>query len=133
VFSLTHTHWFVLAYAHAEVAEGLPYNHKADVYSFGIILWELTAGKKPFVGLNRESFYERIVHGGERPPLNKKWPTELRQLIKECWDVDINSRPNFGEILERMEALLSKERGGGKAKGRLGRISGLIDRHSTWF
>jgi serine/threonine protein kinase len=130
---LSHTHCFSLWHAHTEVAEGLPYNHKADVYSFGIILWELNAGKKPFVGLSRELFYERIVHGGERPPLNKRWPTELCQLIKDCWDVDIDSRPNFGEIVDKMEALLSKEKDGGKGKGRLGRISGLIDRHSTWF
>lgn len=116
-----------------EVAEGLPYNHKADVYSFGIILWEMNAGKKPFVGLNRESFYERIVHGGERPSLNKKWPLELCQLMKDCWNVDIDSRPCFGEILEKLDSLLSKEKAGGKSKGRLGRISGLIDRHSTWF
>jgi serine/threonine protein kinase len=122
-----------LRYMAPEVAEGLPYNHKADVYSFGIILWELNAGKKPFVGLNRESFYERIVHGGERPSLNKKWPPELCQLIKDCWGADIDSRPTFGEVIERIDALLSKEKAGGKGKGRLGRISGLIDRHSTWF
>ncbi|KAG7349728.1 protein tyrosine kinase [Nitzschia inconspicua] len=122
-----------LRYMAPEVAEGLPYNHKADVYSFGIILWELNAGKKPFVGLNRESFYERIVHGGERPPLNKKWPAELCQIIKSCWNVDVESRPTFGEIVEMMDSLLSKEKAGGKGRGRLGRISGLIDRHSTWF
>ncbi len=116
-----------------EVAEGLPYNHKADVYSFGIILWELNAGKKPFVGLNRESFYERIVHGGERPPINKKWPQELCQLIMDCWNVDIDSRPTFGEIVGRIDALLSREKTGGKNKGRMGKIAGLIDRHSTWF
>lgn len=122
-----------LRYMSPEVAEGLPYNHKADVYSFGIILWELNAGKKPFVGLNRESFYERIVHGGERPSINKKWPLELSQLIQDCWNEDIGSRPTFAEILERVDALLFKEKAGGKGKKRLGKLSGLINRHSTWF
>jgi hypothetical protein len=52
-----------------EVADALPYNHKVDVYSFGVILWELNVVKKPFAGLNRELFYERVIHGGERPVL----------------------------------------------------------------
>ncbi|OEU21692.1 kinase-like protein [Fragilariopsis cylindrus CCMP1102] len=58
-----------LRYMAPEVAEGLPYNHKADVYSFGIILWEMNAGKRPFNGLGRDTFYEQVVHGGGRPRL----------------------------------------------------------------
>merc|ERR1712003_417147 len=72
-----------LRYMAPEVADGLPYNYGADVYSFGIILWELHAGKKPFDGLDRDLFYERIVHGGERPPLYRKWPMELTSLMSE--------------------------------------------------
>jgi serine/threonine protein kinase len=116
-----------------EVADALPYNHKADVYSFGIILWELNSGKKPFVGLNRELFYERVVHGGERPPLNKKWPSELCKVISDCWDAEIENRPSFREVVERIDSLLSKEKEGGVSKRTLRRISGMIDRHSTWF
>lgn len=122
-----------LRYMAPEVAEALPYNHKADVYSFGMILWELNAGKKPFVGLNREMFYERVVHGGERPSLNKKWPPELCQLISECWDAEIENRPNFGNIVQRLDGLLLKEKEGGSKKSISRRISGMIDRHSTWF
>jgi serine/threonine protein kinase len=103
------------------------------VYSFGIILWELNSGKKPFHGLNREKFYEVVVYGGDRPPLNKKWPQELCKLISDCWDTDIDNRPSFGNIVERVDALLSKEKEGGVSKRTLRRISGMIDRHSTWF
>ncbi|CAJ1944437.1 unnamed protein product [Cylindrotheca closterium] len=126
-----------LRYMAPEVAEGLPYNQKADVYSFGIILWEMNAGKKPYHGLNREQFYEVVIHGGDRPPLNKKWPQALCSLIADCWDTDLDKRPHFSEVGERLDALLSNEKGkgksGGKSKGPLRRISGMIDRHSTWF
>lgn len=101
-----------LRYMAPEVAEGLPYNHTADVYSFGIILWELNATKKPYEGLNRELFYERIVHGGERPPLSKKWPIELTSLMSECWDTDMFNRPKFRDIVRRLDKLIIKERGG---------------------
>ena len=128
-----------LRYMAPEVAEGLPYNSSADVYSFGIILWELNSSKKPFEGLNRDLFYERIVHGGERPPLNRKWPRELSNLMSECWDADLHNRPTFHDIVRRLDAMLEKEKGGinptikPKRKQLLPKISGMIDRHSTWF
>jgi hypothetical protein len=93
----------------------------------------MNVAKKPFVGLNRELFYERVVHGGERPALNKKWPPELCSLITECWDADLEKRPEFEECVERIDLLLSKEKDGGGRKNTLRRISGMIDRHSTWF
>jgi len=120
-----------------EVADALPYNHMADVYSYGIILWELNAAKKPFDGLNREMFYERVVHGGERPPLHKKkWPRELTSLMSECWDADMRNRPKFRDIVTRLDDMLNQEKGGTSAKKKnqfLPKISGMIDRHSTWF
>lgn len=118
----------------------MPYNHKADVYSYGIILWEMNAGKKPFDGLNREMFYERVVHGGERPPLNKKWPEELRNLMTACWDAEMEKRPTFREIVEKIDSMLEHEKVVGpgtavkkKVSNTVRRISGIIDRHSTWF
>jgi hypothetical protein len=76
------------------------------------------------------------VHGGERPPLNKKWPAELISLICDCWSEKIESRPTFDEVVERIDKMLGKEKGAGaasKTKNPLGRLSGMIDRHSTWF
>lgn len=126
---------FPIMVAPTEVADALPYNFRADVYSFGIILWELNAGKKPFDGLNRELFYERVVHGGERPPLHRKWSKDLTTLMSECWDADMNNRPRFRDIVMRLDALLDKDKGGSltKKKQFLPKISGMIDRHSTWF
>jgi serine/threonine protein kinase len=128
-----------LRYMAPEVADALPYNSSVDVYSFGVILWELNSFKKPFEGLNRELFYERIVHGGERPPLSRKWPLELTKLMTECWDADMRNRPKFKEIVARLDEMLEREKGGtpGAKKPLLpsitGKITGMIDRHSTWF
>jgi len=126
-----------LRYMAPEVAEGLPYNHKADAYSFGIIFWEMNAGKRPFNGLSRDTFYEQVVHGGGRPHLSKKWPAELNKLVSDCWNVDVDVRPTFGQIVDRIDDLLTNEKGGKHTKigGKktLRRLSGIIDRHSTWF
>jgi serine/threonine protein kinase len=125
-----------LRYMAPEVADGLPYNGSADVYSFAIILWELNSIKKPFEGFTRDLFYERVVHGGERPSLSRKWPRELTSLMTECWDADVHNRPRFRDIVRRLDALLEKEKGGTaavKKKQFLPKISHMIDRHSTWF
>jgi serine/threonine protein kinase len=131
-----------LRYMAPEVAEGLPYNHKADVYSFGIIFWEMNAGKRPFAGLSRDTFYEQVVYGGGRPHLGRKWPSELNKLLTDCWSVDVDTRPTFGEIVDTIDDLLTNEKGGssgnagtkgGSAKKVIKRVSGIIDRHSTWF
>jgi serine/threonine protein kinase len=131
-----------LRYMAPEVADALPYNAKADVYSFGIILWELNVCKKPFDGLNRDQFYERVVHGGERPIPHRKWPPELSTLMTECWDADPQNRPSFSQVVERIDGMLNKEKGGGKSGQKNGDSNtkrpflkglGMIDRHSTWF
>jgi len=121
-----------LRYMAPEVADNLPYNHKADVYSFGIILWEMTSYKKPYEGFSREAFYRRVVKGNERPVISKKWPKELGKLMGQCWDQDVSKRPNFDEILRKLTDLGETLKLGEKGKGK-GIMGGLIDRHSTWF
>lgn len=138
-----------LRYMAPEVASGKPYNHKVDIYSFGMILWELVAYQKPFDGMNRDQFYERVVHGGFRPEITKKFPEDLADVIQRCWSTEAEKRPNFDQIIEELEEILKKEKEGKSEKknsrffGSLmgsGRKSNssenkrkLIDRHSTWF
>jgi len=132
-----------LRYMSPEVAESKPYNHKSDVYSFSIILWELMACKKPYDGLNRDSFYEQVVHGGGRPPIHRKWPKELSNLMVDCWSVDIESRPTFEQILTRLDSMIRKNISHGKnyikkdnsgeQRKKTNMLTTMIDRHSTWF
>ena len=125
-----------LRYMAPEVADCQPYNQKADVYSFGIMLWELVAFKKPYDGMNREEFYSRVVHGGERPAVNKKWPEDLTELMRSCWDAEIVKRPDFCDIVEILDSMLAGEKDGDTKKKRGSKnkmLSALIDRHSTWF
>ena len=94
-----------LRYMAPEVADSRPYNHKADVYSFGILLWELLSCKKPFVGLGIEEYYEQVVYGGVRPNIDSKWHKELTHLMTRCWDAEIENRPNSQEIVTTLESI----------------------------
>jgi len=119
-----------LRYMAPEVAQCRPYNHKADVYSFGIIFWEILSGKRPYEGLTKESYYHHVVGGGERPPISKKKiPQELAKLIEACWSVDMSARPIFSEIVSILDKIMKDDVKVGVKK----KIVALIDRHSTWF
>ncbi len=98
-----------LRYMAPEVARKTPYNHKADVYSFGIILWELFTCQVPFAKMNRQEFFNKVVRGGQRPEISKKCPHDLVKIIRDCWDVDPQKRPTFQAIVLKLADMLSNE------------------------
>ena len=86
------------------------YNHKSEVYSFAVVFWEMLALKRPYEGVTQETF-GRIICGpdGKRPPLDKKWPAELRTLLTRCWAPAFHERPDFGEVVDIMMGLVASE------------------------
>lgn len=88
-----------LRYMAPEVAKGEPYNHLVDVFSFGILLWQMCSLEVPFSSYNVQKHAQHVVRNGERPHLEiKKWSKELCALMKMCWTADIKSRPHFGQV-----------------------------------
>eukprot|EP00595_Chromulina_sp_UTEXLB2642_P000866 CAMPEP_0196766894 /NCGR_PEP_ID=MMETSP1095-20130614/32399_1 /TAXON_ID=96789 ORGANISM="Chromulina nebulosa, Strain UTEXLB2642" /NCGR_SAMPLE_ID=MMETSP1095 /ASSEMBLY_ACC=CAM_ASM_000446 /LENGTH=202 /DNA_ID=CAMNT_0042131757 /DNA_START=856 /DNA_END=1461 /DNA_ORIENTATION=+ len=62
-----------LRYMAPEVALGRGYNNTVDVYSFGIILWQVLKNKIPFKNMSKKMYMERVVMGGLRPSIDKRW------------------------------------------------------------
>ena len=92
-----------------EVALGLPYSEKADVYSFGILMWQMARDKVPFKGMSRENFTKEVVRGGERPKLDKHWPQSFALLLTDCWHKDQQKRPSFESIIAQIDGLLLED------------------------
>ncbi|XP_057208729.1 mitogen-activated protein kinase kinase kinase 7 isoform X1 [Triplophysa rosa] len=86
-----------------EVFEGNNYSEKCDVFSWGIILWEVITRRKPFDEIGGPAF--RImwaVHRGTRPPLIKNLPKHIESLMTRCWSKDPSQRPSMEEIVKIM-------------------------------
>lgn len=100
----------IIRYYAPEVANGLPYNHKSDVFSFAIILCHLMNGYHPVPNSMDEKMHRTDVMGASswRPVLNSKWPLELKRLIARSWNKDVQVRPNFLEILPELESMARK-------------------------
>mmetsp|Transcript_8453 Transcript_8453/g.7574 ORF Transcript_8453/g.7574 Transcript_8453/m.7574 type:complete len:653 (+) Transcript_8453:60-2018(+) len=96
-----------LRYMAPEVALGRGYNNTVDVYSFGIILWQVLKNKIPFKNMSKKMYMERVVMGGLRPSIDKRWNKRLQSLLESCWHEDKSHRPNFSDIIIELNALIN--------------------------
>ena len=80
-----------------EVIDGYKYTEKADVFSFGIILWEIATRLPPYYGIDGYMVSQKVVKEGMRPKISdKEAPGPFLDLMKRCWHPDQDRRPSFG-------------------------------------
>uniref|UniRef100_A0A2K6LN08 Fibroblast growth factor receptor 4 n=1 Tax=Rhinopithecus bieti TaxID=61621 RepID=A0A2K6LN08_RHIBE len=82
------------------------YTHQSDVWSFGVLLWEIfTLGGSPYPGIPVEELFSllREGHRMDRPP---HCPPELYGLMRECWHAAPSQRPTFKQLVEALDKVL---------------------------
>ncbi len=87
-----------------EAIEGGDISQSWDVYSYGILLWELWTHKLPFADIKPFRLPNEIVNG-LRPPIPTNCNPGICVLMEECWRQDRRSRPSFHAILPRLSII----------------------------
>lgn len=92
---------------------------KVDIFSFGIVMWELWAGKEPYEGLNYHALLLQLSNPDVklRPPIpdGPEWEGEplpelapgWRGLMEKCWAEDPDDRPSFADIIKDLRSMVS--------------------------
>ncbi|GAB4853590.1 hypothetical protein Ancab_017781 [Ancistrocladus abbreviatus] len=75
---------------------------KIDVYSFGIVMWELLTGDEPYADMHCASIIGGIVNNTLRPQIPTWCDPEWKSLMESCWASDTAERPSFSEISQRL-------------------------------
>jgi serine/threonine protein kinase/Tol biopolymer transport system component len=76
-----------IAYMSPEQASGHGFDARSDIFSFGVVLYELLTGKRPFTGATDLELLKTIIHG-EPQPLSEETPAPLRSLVEKALEKD---------------------------------------------
>ena len=98
-----------LRYMAPEVGLYQPYNHKADVYSWAMLVWYILALEPPFGLYTTNMFLDRVFVQHHRPALlDTQWPQDLCRLLRQAWHVQVSQRPEFTQIMTRLQSIVAE-------------------------
>lgn len=101
-------------YMAPEMYKELAYSEKVDVFSFGVIMYELMARYQMVCAVSNlgseseiEQYAEKVSQG-YRPPIPQNWPEPLRELVADCWHQEPETRPTMSRIKERLQKMMDE-------------------------
>ncbi|XP_074312229.1 putative serine/threonine-protein kinase SIS8 isoform X2 [Silene latifolia] len=89
-----------------EVLRNEPSNEKCDVFSYGVILWELCTLQQPWGGMNPMQVVGAVGFQHRRLDIPDTIDPAVADIIQKCWKTDPKLRPSFAEIMASLKPLL---------------------------
>ena len=94
-----------LSYIAPEVIIGKETTFASDVYSIGMLMWEVSSGQPPFINYEHDYDLAMKIVNGMRPKILPETPLEYSKLMKQCWDSDLTKRPIINTLWRRISEL----------------------------
>ncbi|KAK5970272.1 hypothetical protein GCK32_008523, partial [Trichostrongylus colubriformis] len=93
-----------------QIAEGMEYLHKnkVDVYSYGVVLWELVTREQPYKNINQMAIIYGVGSNNLSLPIPESAPDGLKMLMRQCWSATPRNRPSFTQCLKYMDILYAE-------------------------
>lgn len=86
-----------------EVIKNSTFSKASDVWSYGVLLWELLTGETPYKGIDTLAVAYGVAVNKLTLPIPSTCPQPWRELMEKCWDSDPHERPSFYQILEDLD------------------------------
>lgn len=86
-----------------EMIKHKSYGKKVDVYSFGLMLWEMVSGTIPYEEMTPIQAAFAVVNKNLRPAIPGDCPPAMRALIEQCWSLQPEKRPDFWQVVKVLE------------------------------
>jgi mitogen-activated protein kinase kinase kinase 13 len=92
-----------VAWMAPEVIRNEPCNEKVDIWSFGVLLWELLTCEVPYQNVDGSAIIWGVGSNSLHLPIPKTCPEGYKLLIKQCWAIKPRNRPSFRNILMHLD------------------------------
>ncbi|CAF1971725.1 unnamed protein product [Rotaria magnacalcarata] len=88
-----------------EALESKMYTHKSDMWSYGVLLWEIFSyGRCPYPRIPADDVLFNLKEGYRMEPPDD-CPTDIGDIMRQAWHADWNRRPSFHQVLERLKRI----------------------------
>lgn len=94
-----------VAWMAPEIIRSESCNAKVDVWSFGVVLWELLTGELPYKGVDAGAIVWGVGSNSLHLPVPSTAPDGFTLILKQCWNAEPKHRPEFRQIVLHMEIL----------------------------
>jgi serine/threonine protein kinase len=94
-----------LPYIAPEVISGKQTTFASDIYSIGMLMWEISSSQPPFINFEHDCDLALKIINGMRPKVIPGTPLEYKKLMEQCWDADPTKRPDSDYLLDEIQKI----------------------------